>query len=121
MKFSDMMKFAQDALREVPAGEYTQAVVCLSAKGNVYTVVIQNALDEKHIQEAAFIEQLKDKDDTVIKSILCLWQTGELDLPGYAFREMLRNLNANNMNAEIYVLGRDRIFSRTVAEAMPPS
>ncbi len=113
--FESMKKSASALLRGVEDGEYTQAIVLLTANENEYAYVIKNALSEEKADETALLERLKNADDTDVRYALCVWQNGGIDLPSFAFRKMLRELNCGNSEALIFVLTSDGIAAKKLS------
>ncbi|MBE6531235.1 MAG: hypothetical protein E7679_03980 [Ruminococcaceae bacterium] len=102
--FEKMMGTARDILNNTEKGEYTQAIVLLSANGAEYAAIIKNALSEDKSDEKALIERLTIANDTEIEYLLCLWQNGGIDLPSYRSREMLCETDTRNTECKIFVL-----------------
>lgn len=102
--FEKMMGTARDILNNAEKGEYTQAIVLLSANGAEYAALIKNALSEDKSDEKALLERLTIANDTEIEYLLCLWQDGGIDLPSYRFREMLYETDQRNTECKIFVL-----------------
>lgn len=97
---------------------YSQKIAFLSSKGNIYNATIKNALNKSHIDEIQLLEILKSNNDTEIKQIVCKWLNGGFDLPSYAFRELLVELNSNNINATMLVQGSDTLIEKNIGQTM---
>ena len=102
--FEKMMGTARDILNNAEKGEYTQAIVLLSANGAEYAALIKNALSKDKSDEKALLERLTVANDTEIEYLLCVWQNGGIDLPSYRFREMLYETDQRNTECKIFVL-----------------
>lgn len=102
--FEKMMGTARDILNNAEKGEYTQAIVLLSANGTEYAALIKNALSENKLDEKSLLERLSLANDTEIRYLLCIWQDGGIDLPSYRFREMLCETDPRNTECEIFML-----------------
>ena len=116
--FEQMKKTAEIELSKAETGQYTQAMVFLSAKGNEYNTLIKNALSEEKTDEIALLERMKNSNDTEIHYALCLWQDGGLDIPSYRFRELLCKLNPKNTELSLLVMTADGISEIKVSTTM---
>ena len=116
--FEQMKKTAETNLSKAETGQYTQAVVLLSAKGNAYSTLIKNALSEEMADETALLERIKNLNDTEIRYALCLWQDGNLDVPSYRFRHLLCTLNPKNIELILFVMTADGVSGIKVSTTM---
>ena len=116
--FEQMKKTAEIELSKAETGQYTQAMVFLSAKGNEYNTLIKNALSEEKANEIALFEMMKASNDTEIRYALCLWQDGGLDIPSYWFRESLCALDLKNTETLLFVMTADGIGGIKVSTTM---
>ena len=103
--FEQMKKTAEAELSKAVAGQYVQAVVLLSAKENEYSTLIKNALSKEKADETAFLEGIKNVNDTEICYVLCMWQVDKcIDIPSFDFRKLLCALNPKNTEALLFVM-----------------
>lgn len=51
----------------------------------------------------ASLEELKQTEDTAVTKILAVWKGGAVDVPSYAFRKALLELDAANAQAKVLV------------------
>lgn len=102
--FERMMVTANTALKDAECEQFTQAIVLLSAAENEYSAVIKNVLAEEKTDEKALLERLKKADDTEIRYCLCMWQNGSIDIPSFAFRDMLCEMNPKNSETQSFVM-----------------
>ncbi len=116
--FKQMKKTAEAELSEAETGQYTQAVVLLSVTGNEYSTLIKNALSEDKADENALFERMKNVNDTEICYVLCMWQDKCIDIPSYAFRELLFSLNPKNMDTLLFVMTADGVSGIKVTTTM---
>ncbi len=98
-----MANTANTILKNAECEQYTQAVVLSSTKGNEYSTVIKNVLSEEKTDEKDLLERLKKADDTEIRYCLCMWQDGSVDIPSFAFRNTLCELNPKNSETLSFV------------------
>lgn len=101
--FNKMSAIAKESLEEAKKQQYTQSIVLLTSCGGEYCSVITNALSAEKTDEADLIERLIAANDTCVSSILCMWGDGNIDIPSFAFRKILCELNPDNLNAGILV------------------
>ena len=116
--FEQMKKTAEIELSKAETGQYTQAMVFLSAKENEYNTLIKNALSEEKADEIALLDRMKASNDTEIRYALCLWQDGGLDIPSYWFRESLCALDLKNTETLLFVMTSDGIGGIKVSTTM---
>ena len=108
--FEQMKKTAEAELSKAAAGQYVQAVVLLSAKGNEYSILIKNALSKEKADEIALLERMKNVNDTEICYVLCMWQDDKcIDVPSYDFRKLLCALHPKNTEALLFVMTADGV------------
>ena len=98
----EMMARAEALLQGAEERKPAQAIVLRTEQGDV-GALIANALSQTHTEEKALLQQLTDMGDTHVTHVLALWQKGGIDLPSYAFRTMLRDVNSENGEAKIFV------------------
>ena len=117
--FEQMKKTAVAELSKAAAGQYVQAVVLLSAKENEYSTLIKNALSKEKADETAFLEGIKNVNDTEICYVLCMWQADKcIDIPSFDFRKLLCALNPKNTEALLFVMTADGVSGIKVSATM---
>ena len=117
--FEQMKKTAEAELSKATAGQYVQAVVLLSAKGNEYSTLIKNALSKEKADETAFLEGIKNVNDTEICYVLCMWQADKcIDIPSFDFRKLLCALNPKNTEALLFVMTANGVSGIKVSTTM---
>ncbi len=118
--FAHLFEIAKADLRKVTPEQYTQAVAFETASGNVYHAVIVNALTEEHLDEKALLEQMKAQNDTQIVKIVCLWEGEQLDMPSYAFKMLICEMDAQNKDAQMLLLGKNCLIKKTIFQTLVP-
>ena len=117
--FEQMKKTAEAELSKATAGQYVQAVVLLSAKENEYSTLIKNALSKEKADETAFLEGIKNVNDTEICYVLCMWQADKcIDIPSFDFRKLLCALNPKNTEALLFVMTANGVSGIKVSTTM---
>lgn len=96
MKLEDMHAKAMETVlrleQTVPGWPEPQVTVLLTAKD--HTFIVEN-------DDGSIFEILKSQNDTQIRKMITVWKDGSVDLPSYAFRKALLELNHANSDAEI--------------------
>ena len=117
--FKQMEKIAEAELSKAEPGRYTQAVVLLSNTGNEYSTLIKNALSKEKADETAFLEEIKNVNDTEICYVLCMWQADKcIDIPSFDFRKLLCSLNPKNTEALLFVMTANGVSGIKVSTTM---
>ena len=117
--FEQMKKTAEAELSKAEAGQYVQTVVLLSAKENEYSTLIKNALSKEKADETAFLEGIKNVNDTEICYVLCMWQADKcIDIPSFDFRKLLCALNPKNTEALLFVMTANGVSGIKVSTTM---
>ena len=103
-RFPALRTEAERRLHEEPGAQ--QAVVLRSAKGGMYVLPVRDWTDPE--PEDALLHELRERGDTAIELLVCLWQQGlSPDLPSVRFRRSLLALDARNADTRILVNGED--------------
>ncbi len=112
-----MIKWFEELFEHIKTDESndknTQTIVVKSLKGNIYKFI--NNITSKD-DELEFLNFLVSKNDTQISGIICAWSSGEIDLPSFAFRKSLCELNANNKDAKIILKNLNGYNCRKISE-----
>ncbi len=112
-----MIKCFEDLFKHIKADKLsdknTQTIVVKSLKGNIYKFI--NNITSKD-DELEFLNLLVSKNDTKISEIVCAWSSGEIDLPSFAFRKSLCELDANNKDAKIILKNLNGYNCRKISE-----
>lgn len=107
--FERMKTAATELLNQTEAERNTQALVLLSANGEIYGTAVKNACGEERTEERALIHRFKVCGDTEIRWGLCLWADQNPDLPSFAFRKALLELDPKNGETLWFVRTKDGI------------
>ncbi len=95
-----------------------QVIAVLSATdGN--TLLFLNDISSAECEQA-MLQSLAEAHIRVAR-ILCMWQSGGVDLPSYAFRRGLLEIDAANAEAEILLAGRDSFVIKTLGNTVVPT
>lgn len=116
--FDKMKKAAAELLADAEIGNYTQAIVLCSATGNQYGAVINDPLSKEKEDEKNLIERLRTANDTEISFALCMWQDKGIDIPSYAFRDLICSLNSKNADSLLFVMTEDGVSGIKLSATM---
>lgn len=95
-------------------------VVMLTAKGAIETLIFYNENDAIDANVAIrFLSEKKKDGDAKIERLVYMWRGGCLDLPSFAFREVLLDVDKANHWAQILMCGVSGYVVRVVKETMP--
>lgn len=90
-----------EAAKQVQANPSAdQVIVVKAASGNTYSLT--NPVLSGADAENGFVQMLSDRGDAEIKCLVCMWNSGELDVPSMNFRKKL--LSACPKNADTLLL-----------------
>lgn len=116
--FKVLLTTAQSDISHISAQQYTQSIVCITASGNIYHTVLDNACTKEKSAEKAFLQSLVDKNDTVINKIVCIWSDKSLDVPSHDLREMICALHPDNANAGMLLQGDGGYVIKKISETI---
>ena len=111
--FDVLLSTVKDLLKAEAVSKNTQAICLQSAKGELYHLTLKNALDAE-TEVADFMEMLRASEDTHIARLVCMWQSGCVDLPSFAFRKNLFALDPQNRDCLILLQGAQGLNTRTL-------
>lgn len=98
--------------------QYAQSIACMTVSGNVYHTVLDNACTKEKNSEKAFLKSLADKNDVVIKKMVCMWADKSLDVPSNDFRNLICALHPDNKNTEILLQGEKEYVKMKIIETV---
>ena len=117
-EYYKMLEIAKNSLKKVNIQTYTQCIVVLTDKQKIYHKIIANALSEENTAEFSFLNELKANHDTKIKKIVCMWGCGDIDLPSWKLRKMLCEVNLENQNAQMLLLGKPSYIVKNILQTL---
>lgn len=118
-RFDDLLCLADQELKQNP--DVLNVVVLQTVNGDIVTALLRDATDDDFVcaiaqQSEKVIAALKEQGNPVISVILTLFRGNTPDLPSFALRQALIELNPENTQAMI-LLGPS--IGRTIASTMP--
>ena len=118
-RVDDLLCLADQELKQNP--DVLNVVVLQTVNGDIVTALLRDATDDDFVcaiaqQSEKVIAALKEQGNPVISVILTLFRGNTPDLPSFALRQALIELNPENAQALI-LLGPS--IGRTIASTMP--
>ena len=118
-QFDDLLCLADQELKQNP--DALNVVVLQTVNGDIVTALFRDATDDDFVcaiaqQSEKVITAQKEQGNPVISVILTLFRGNTPDLPSFALRQALIELNPENTQAMI-LLGPS--IGRTIASTMP--
>ncbi|GMK37601.1 hypothetical protein PCCS19_06550 [Paenibacillus sp. CCS19] len=111
--YSDMLETAKAALADEPPAlnsqmlQQTQVAVLFTEHCNIYVAVCRDVFGS-NCGFMDLLELLKTKGETRILKMLTMWHNGCIDLSSYHFRKSIYEMNKENLETEIMLLGKER-------------
>lgn len=112
-EYDTVIKRVRNAVKQIAGHKSKQILVVQTTDNKIYENIIDYSSDAG-IEEQKLLAAI-GKKDTVVR-LVCGWSDGSFDMPSYAFRKMLCELNTNNMNGEMILSGQDCYIKKTIAE-----
>ncbi len=97
-----------------------QVTVFVTEKGNMYHSVEQDATVGQ-ANTLRLLEKMQKEGDCHIVRIVCVWQGGYVDVPSYAVRLRVRELDSRNQNADVLLNGGLRYSVKPLSALLSPS
>lgn len=116
--FERLKKKVMELLSNSEKSQYTQAIVLHSAADNEYSTIIRNALSEEKVDEASLLCKIQETKDNEICFVLCMWQDKCIDIPSFAFRNLLLNLNEKNSESTLFIMTMDGVSGIKLSATM---
>ena len=113
LTLSYLMTLAEKALAELPQTKDQNVTVVITSRDNIYTG--STFSDEG---SAALIRKLAEQDDAHVTHLVTVFPGPAVDLPSYAFRQALLELNEKNAHALMVLQGHECLRARTIASTM---
>ena len=118
-RFDELLCLADQELKQNP--DALNVVVLQTVNGDIVTALLRDATDDDFVcaiaqQSEKVIAALKEQGNPVISVILTLFRGNTPDLPSFALRQALIELNPENTQAMI-LLGPS--IGRKIASTMP--
>lgn len=116
MRYEQLVCIAKEKLLSVnTVPEHLSAplvYVLETAGGNIQTVINDGFQD--------IIDLLAQEKDTVIMKLVSMWKDGTVDVPSYAFRNALLELNTRNAQTRVLLRTEGGYTEKPIEIMMPP-
>ncbi len=116
--FERMKETAIELLSDAEKSKYTQAIVLYSAAEKEYGTIIRNALSEEIADAASWLRKIQEAKDSEISFVLCMWQDKSIDIPSFAFRNLLLCLNDKNSESTLFVMSAEGVSGIKLSATM---
>ena len=87
-----------------------QVSVIYTDKNNTY--IAKNDID------GSICDQLISNDDTRIVKLLTMWKNGQVDVPSFAFRKAIIEMNTANKDTDILLQGSEGFIVKKLSQTM---
>ena len=114
--FYQLMEEARKQIPRHPRAE--QVNVVRTEKGNVYSVALPDAVNAQKELES-FFEMLREKDDRRVSHVVAMWSFGCAEIPSYAFRKGLLELDDGNGETLLLLAQKPSLLYKTLQWSMP--
>ena len=114
--FHQLMEEARNQIPLHPEAE--QVNVVLTEKGNVYSVALPDAINAQKELEG-FFGMLREKDDCRVSYVVAMWSFGGAEIPSYAFRKGLLELDAGNRETLMLLAEAPDLYYKALHYSMP--
>ena len=112
--FDKMISIAKSKLSNITENTSVlplpQVAVLLTDKNNIYVAV--NDID------GSICDQLISNDDTRIVKLLTMWKNGQVDVPSFAFRKAIIEMNTANKDTDILLQGSEGFIVKKLSQTM---
>ncbi|MGM9597416.1 MAG: helix-turn-helix domain-containing protein [Eubacteriales bacterium] len=116
-KWESLLDHAKKAAESLTDG---QVVVMLTEKGNIYSIKFKDT-DSAIDGEGVFklLLDMKKRSDARIERLVGMWHDGSIDMPSFAVRKYLVDVDRKNLFAGILMNGIESYVVKTVKSTMP--
>lgn len=109
----------KEAWKQLPLHpEAEQVNVVRTEKGNVCSVALPDAINAQKELEG-FFGMLREKDDRRVSYVVAMWSTGGAEIPSYAFRKGLLELDAGNGETLMLLAEAPDLYYKALHYSMP--
>lgn len=115
-KINDLLNEAKKQISVKTDAE--QIVVVRTRKKKIYAFTNQ-VLSAGNRDEDCFIQTLKKEKDEEIEAVVCMWGTGELDIPSLNLRNGFIRVSASNEESVVVLQSENGLCLKTIKECMP--
>ncbi len=117
VEFEPLVKRAHELVQQLGGHDTKQALVLQTADDQLYEVIMDYKSPNAEDEIQTFLVGI-GKEKLVVR-LICCWSDGSFDLPWYVFREKLCDLNPNNQDAEMLLMGEKTFIVKPIRVTMP--
>ena len=114
--FYQLMEEARKKIPRHPQAE--QVSVLRTEKNQVYCLALPDAVNAQKELEG-FFGMLREKDDRRVSHVVAMWSTGGAEIPSYAFRKGLLELDAGNGETLMLLAEAPDLYYKALHYSMP--
>lgn len=114
--FYQLMEEARKQISLHPEAE--QVTVLRTKKNQVYCLALPDAVNAQKELEG-FFGMLREKDDCRVSHVVAMWSTGAVEIPTFAFRKGLLELDAGNGETLMLLAQKPELRYRDLQWSMP--
>ena len=109
----------EEARKQIPLHPEAEQVTVLRTKKNqVYCLALPDAVNAQKELEG-FFGMLREKDDCRVSHVVAMWSTGGAEIPSFAFRKGLLELDAANGETLLLLAQKPSLLYKTLQWSMP--
>ena len=109
----------EEARKQLPRHPQAEQVSVLrTEKNQVYCLALPDAVNAQKELES-FFEMLREKDDRRVSYVVAMWSTGGAEIPSYAFRKGLLELDAGNGETLMLLAEAPDLYYKALQWSMP--
>lgn len=98
-----------------------QVILVQTSKSQLYHLLNHGIDSGDTTEEEHFVEMLREKGDTEIRYLVCMWKDSVIDLPSAHFRRRLIELSPQNAAALVFLRGEGTFIAKELEKTMPKS
>lgn len=114
--FHQLMEEARKQISLHPEAE--QVTVLRTEKNHIYSLALPDAVNAQKELEG-FFGMLREKDDCRVSHVVAMWSTGGAEIPSFAFRKGLLELDAANGETLLLLAQKPSLLYKTLQWSMP--
>lgn len=114
--FYQLMEEARKQISLHPEAE--QVTVLRTEKNHIYSLALPDAVNAQKELEG-FFGMLREKDDCRVSHVVAMWSTGGAEIPSFAFRKGLLELDAANGETLLLLTQKPSLLYKTLQWSMP--
>lgn len=112
-------QLVEEARKQIPLHPQAEQVnMVRTEKNQVYCLALPDAVNAQKELEG-FFGMLREKDDCRVSHVVAMWSTGGAEIPSFAFRKGLLELDATNGETLLLLAQKPSLLYKTLQWSMP--